>query len=159
MADNYLENHYAEYQARKAMQKNRLSKHASSTAIASLVAPVYIRCVDEHALLSFYSELFDTCEVSSGYDEFYGSDFISLSSSLAGVNLRFIHYSSQKLENIVNQSPDFAIKMRSAYQMRSLFSRLTALSVNIIFYSEDKDGNFIRVIFSDLEGNIVEVLK
>ena len=109
MADNYLEKHYADYQARKqAYRQGGASKasHMAMWQVAELVVP----SVDDARMCEFYADLFCGTIVATDTVEFDN-----------GMRLHFQSATSAPLQ--------FAIRMASRYQYEQLLRRFAERGV------------------------------
>ena len=104
MADNYLEKHYADYEARKQAYRQGGAVRASRTAMWQ-VAELVLPSVDDARMCEFYAELFCGTIVAEDAVEFDN-----------GMRLRF--------QSAIRAPIQFAVRMASRYQSEQLLKRL-----------------------------------
>jgi hypothetical protein len=104
MADNYLEKHYADYEARKQAYRQGGAVRASRTAMWQ-VAELVVPSVDDARMCEFYAELFCGTIVATDMVEFDN-----------GMRIRF--------QSAIDAPIQFAIRMASRYQYEQLLRRL-----------------------------------
>ena len=109
MADNYLEKHYADYQARKQAYRQGGASRASRTAMWQ-VAELVVPSVDDALMCEFYADLFCGTIVAADAVEFDN-----------GMRLHFQSATGAPLQ--------FAIRMASRYQYEQLLHRLAERGV------------------------------
>lgn len=126
MADNYLEKHYADYEARKQAYRQGGARKVARRAMWQ-VATIVLPSVDDVAMQEFYVNLFGG-EATDG-----GVVFDN------GLRLEIV---SKKADSIVK----FAISMASQYQHEQLIRRLSEAGVTVedgrVF---DPSGNEILI--------------
>ena len=103
MADNYLEKHYADYEARKSVMQSG-AQRKSRTAMWQ-VAELVVPSVDDARMCEFYAELFCGTIVDADAVEFDN-----------GMRVRF--------QPAVGYTITFGIRMASRYQSEQLHRRL-----------------------------------
>lgn len=128
MADNYLEKHYADYQARKQAYRQGGASRASRTAMWQ-VAELVVPSVDDARMCEFYADLFCGTIIAADAVEFDN-----------GMRLRFQSATSAPLQ--------FAIRMASRYQYEQLLRRLAERGVvvedGIVL---DPSSNIVQIKF------------
>ena len=127
MADNYLEKHYADYEARKQAYRQGGARKAVRRAMWQ-VAVIVLPSNDDVAMLEFYVNIFG--------GEADGCSAVMFDN---GLRLEFV---PQKADFIVK----FAISMASQYQHEQLLRRLSGVGVAVeegrVF---DPSGNEILI--------------
>ena len=127
MADNYLEKHYADYQARKQAYRQGGASKASRTAMWQ-VAELVVPSVDDARMCEFYATLFCGTIIADDVVEFDN-----------GMRLHFLPATGATIT--------FGIRMASRYQGEQLFKRLAVRGITM-----DDDG-----IVVDPSGNRVQI--
>lgn len=112
MADNYLEKHYADYEARKQAYRQGGARKAARRAMWQ-VAKIVLPSVDDVAMQEFYVNLFG--------GEADGDTAVAFDN---GLRLEFV---SKNADSIVK----FAISMASQYQLEQLIRRLLEAGVAV----------------------------
>lgn len=112
MADNYLEKHYADYEARKQAYRQGGARKAVRRAMWQ-VATIVLPSVDDVAMQEFYVNLFG--------GEADGDSAVTFDN---GLRLEFV---SKNADFIVK----FAISMASQYQLEQLIRRLLEAGVAV----------------------------
>lgn len=112
MADNYLEKHYADYEARKQAYRQGGARKAARRAMWQ-VATIVLPSVDDVAMQEFYVNLFG--------GEADGDSAVAFDN---GLRLEFV---SKNADSIVK----FAISMASQYQLEQLIRRLLEAGVAV----------------------------
>lgn len=127
MADNYLEKHYADYQARKQAYRQGGARKATRRAMWH-VATIVLPSNDDVAMQDFYVNIFG--------GEPDGNNAVVFDN---GLRLDFV---PKNADSIVK----FAISMASQYQREQLFRRLSEAGVAVeegwVF---DPSGNEILI--------------
>lgn len=127
MADNYLEKHYADYEARKQAYRQGGAVRASRTAMWQ-VAELVVPSVDDARMCEFYAELFCGTIVATDMVEFDN-----------GMRVRF--------HPAVGCTITFGIRMASRYQSEQLHRRL--VDRGIVVEDDvvvDPSGNRLQII-------------
>ena len=112
MADNYLEKHYADYEARKQAYRQGGARKAARRAMWQ-VTKIVLPSVDDVAMQEFYVNLFG--------GEADGDSAVAFDN---GLRLEFV---SKNADSIVK----FAISMASQYQLEQLIRRLMEAGVAV----------------------------
>ena len=112
MADNYLEKHYADYEARKQAYRQGGARKAVRRAMWQ-VATIVLPSTDDVAMLEFYVNIFG--------GEADGDNAVVFDN---GLRLDFV---SKNADFIVK----FAISMASQYQLEQLIRRLSEAGVAV----------------------------
>ena len=112
MADNYLEKHYADYEARKQAYRQGGARKAVRRAMWQ-VATIVLPSTDDVAMLEFYVNIFG--------GEADGDNAVVFDN---GLRLDFV---SKNADFIVK----FAISMASQYQLEQLIRRLMEAGVAV----------------------------
>lgn len=112
MADNYLEKHYADYEARKQAYRQGAARKAARRAMWQ-VAKIVLPSVDDVAMQEFYVNLFG--------GEADGDSAVAFDNGLR------LAFAPKNADSIVK----FAISMASQYQLEQLIRRLMEAGVAI----------------------------
>lgn len=112
MADNYLEKHYADYEARKQAYRQGGARKAVRRAVWQ-VATIVLPSVDDVAMQEFYVNLFG--------GEADGDSAVAFDNGLR------LEFAPKNADSIVK----FAISMASQYQLEQLIRRLSEAGVAI----------------------------
>ena len=112
MADNYLEKHYADYQARKQAYRQGGARKAARRAMWQ-VATIVLPSVDDVAMQEFYVNLFG--------GEADGDSAVAFDNGLR------LEFAPKNADSIVK----FAISMASQYQLEQLIRRLLEAGVAV----------------------------
>ena len=112
MADNYLEKHYADYEARKQAYRQGGARKVARRAMWQ-VATIVLPSVDDVAMQEFYVNLFG--------GEADGDSAVAFDNGLR------LEFAPKNVDSIVK----FAISMASQYQLEQLIRRLMEAGVAI----------------------------
>ena len=112
MADNYLEKHYADYEARKQAYRQGGARKAARRAMWQ-VATIVLPSVDDVAMQEFYVNLFG--------GEADGDSAVAFDNGLR------LEFAPKNADFIVK----FAISMASQYQLEQLIRRLMEAGVAV----------------------------
>ena len=112
MADNYLEKHYADYEARKQAYRQGGARNAVRRAMWQ-VATIVLPSVDDVAMQEFYVNLFG--------GEADGDTAVAFDNGLR------LEFAPKNADSIVK----FAISMASQYQLEQLIRRLLEAGVAV----------------------------
>ena len=112
MADNYLEKHYADYEARKQAYRQGGARKAARRAMWQ-VATIVLPSVDDVVMQEFYVNLFG--------GEADGDSAVAFDNGLR------LEFAPKNADSIVK----FAISMASQYQLEQLIRRLSEAGVAI----------------------------
>ena len=127
MADNYLEKHYADYEAHKQAYRRGGASRVSRTAMWQ-VAELVVPSVDDARMCEFYADLFCGTIVAIDAVEFDN-----------GMRLHF--------QSAIGAPIQFAIRMVSRYQGERLLKRLG--DKGIVVENDaivDPSGNRLQII-------------
>ena len=126
MADNYLEKHYDDYQARKQAYRQGGASRALRTAMWQ-VAELVVPSTDDARMCEFYAELFWGTIVATDAVEFDN-----------GMRMRF--------QSAIDAPIQFAIRMASRYQYEQLLRRLAERGIvvedDVVL---DPSGNRVQI--------------